>query len=149
MKKILLPILFISTISIMANAPVDEGHKLEGKPVDEGHKLVHQEDTTKGAKDINNSYQYQEKSLEKIKNTLTIRRKDITHAPFTLLYYNGKNGNIKTLKVEKKSINSINFTVKKSILKVGDRILVINNKKSDNKQAPKGKEVIIEVEIVK
>jgi len=144
MKNILL------AITILSVYLSSETIKITGtKPVDEGQKLIHQEDTIKGAKDINNSYQYQEKSLEKIKNTLIIRRKDITHAPFTLLYYNGKDKSIKTLKIEKSNLNSVNFTVKKSILKVGDRVLVINNKKSDNKQAPKGKEVIIEVEIIK
>ena len=149
MKKLLLPALFISTIYLFAQTPVDEGHRLESKPVDEGQKNTPVKDTIKGAKDINNSYEYQAKSLEKMKSIYTIKRKDITYAPFTLLHYNGKDGNITTLKVEKSSVNSINFNVEKSILEVGDRILVINNKNSSNKYAPKGKEVIVEVEITK
>ena len=143
MKNILIVIAILTSSHLYAQT------KTTGtKPVDEGQKLVHQEDTTKGAEDVNNSYEYQEKSLDKMKNHFTIRRKDINHAPFTLLHYN-KDGNITTLKVEKKNRNSVNFNVKKSILKVGDRVLVINNKNSKNKHAPKGKEVIIEIEISK
>ena len=149
MKRKLLPILFVSTLYLLAQTPVDEGHRLEKRPVDEGHKLVHHEDKTKGAEDVNNSHEYQGKSLKEMKSTFTIRRKDISHAPFTLLHYNAKEGNITTLKVEEMSINSVNFSVKKSMLEVGDRVLVINNRKSKNEHAPKGKEVIIEIEILK
>ena len=144
MKNILL------TIALLSVYLSSETIKITGtKPVDEGQKLVHQEDTTKGVKDINNSYEYHEKSFKKMKSTFTIRRKDISHPPFTLLHYNAKDGNITTLKIEKISLNSVNFSVKKSLLKVTDRILVINNKDSHNKEAPKGKEVIIEIEITK
>ena len=144
MKNILL------TIALLSVYLSSEAIKITGtKPVDEGQKLVHQEDTIKGSEDINNSYEYHEKSFKTMKSTFTIRRKDISHAPFTLLHYDGKDGNITTLKIEKSNVNSVNFNIKKSILKVGDRVLVINNKKSDNEDAPKGKEVIIEIEIIK
>jgi len=144
MKNILL------TIALLSVYLSSEAIKITGtKPVDEGQKLVHQEDTIKGSEDINNSYEYHEKSFKTMKSTFTIRRKDISHAPFTLLHYDGKDGNITTLKIEKSNVNSVNFNIKKSILKVGDRVLVINNKKSDNEDAPNGKEVIIEIEIIK
>ena len=144
MKNILL------TIALLSVYLSSDTIKITGtKPVDEGQKLVHQEDTIKGSEDINNSYEYHEKSLEKMKNTFTVRRKNISHPPFTLLKENGTDGKITTLKIEKSSLNSVNFSVKKSLLNVGDRVLVINNKKSDNEDAPNGKEVIIEIEIIK
>jgi len=147
MKQKLLPILFISTIYLLATPSIEQHQRLEGKPVDEGHKLVHKKDTTKGTKDINNSYQYQEQSLKEIKDDFIIQRENITHAPFTLLHYDVKTQKITTLDKEKKLSNTISFSVSKSALEIGDRILVINNRNSKAKQAPKGKEVIIEIEI--
>jgi len=144
MKNILL------TITLLSVYLSSETIKITGtKPVDEGQKLVHQEDTIKGAKDINNSYEYHKNSFKKMKSTFTVRRKDISHAPFTLLHYDGKSKKIETLATEKKNVNNINFNIKTSGLKEGDRLLVINDNDSNFENSPLGKEVIIEIEIVK
>jgi len=143
MKNILL------TIALFSVYLSSETIKITGtKPVDEGQKLVHQEDTIKGSEDINNSYEYKTKSLKKIKNSLTIKREDISHAPFKLLKYNDKSKKIETLATEEKNVNSINFNIKTSTLKEGDRLLIINDNDSNFENSPLGKEVIIEIEII-
>ncbi|CAA6812398.1 MAG: Unknown protein [uncultured Sulfurovum sp.] len=126
----------------------NEGAKTTGtKPVDEGIKSIHQEDKTKAPKDINNTFEYKKKSLSDIKKYLYIKRKNINHAPFKCLYLDGKNNKIRTLFVEKQNLNSINFKIEKSLLKVNDAIIVINNK--DSKENQTGKEAIIQIDIVK
>ena len=145
MKKVLIGVTILLSFNLYA-----QGVKTTGtKPVDEGDKLVHQEDTTKGSKDVDNSYQYKEESLAKMKSSLTIRRKDISHSPFKLLKYNDKSKKLTRVATEEKALNSVNFNIKTSTLKVGDRLLVINDKDSNLDNSPKGKEVIIEIEIIK
>ena len=117
------------------------------KPVDEGDKIVHKEDTIKGSKDVNNTFEVKTQSLEKLKKYLYIRRKDISHAPFTCLLVDGKTNKSKTLFVEEKSVNSINFKIDKSVLKVDDAVVVVNSK--ETKKNPIGKEAIVQVNIVK
>ena len=118
------------------------------KPVDEGQKIVHQDDTTKGSNDFNNTRIYKEVSLSSIKKVLTIKRQDINHAPFICLHYDGKTKEITTLATEE-SGNTIDFNINKEKLKKEDRIFVINNVKSKKKNRPMGKDVIIEIEITK
>jgi len=143
MKKTVLGLMIILSFHLYAQT------KTTGtKPVDEGQKLVHQEDKTKGAEDVDNSYQYKTLSLKEIKSSLTIERKDISHAPFKLLKYNDKSQKLTTVATEEKSLNSINFNIKKSALKAGERFLVINDKDSNLDNSPEGKEVIVEIEII-
>jgi len=145
MKKTVIGITILLLSNLYAQGVTTTGTK----PVDEGQKLVHQEDTTKGAKDVDNNYQYKTKSLKKMKSSLTIKREDISHAPFKLLKYNDKSKKIETIDTEERDINSINFNIKTSTLKEGDRLLVINDNDSNFENSPLGKEVIIEIEIIK
>ena len=147
MKKtniVLLITIMLFTYNLLANNVKTTGTK----PVDEGQKLVHQGDTTKGSNDFNNTRVYKAISLSTIKEVLLIKRLDINHAPFICLHYDGKTKKITTLSTQKDG-NSIDFKINKTKLKKEDRIFVINNVKSKKKNRPMGKDVIIEIEIIK
>ena len=139
MPKIIIGTLLLFSLLLLA----ETGKK---PPVDEGDKLTHKEDTIKGSKDVNNTFESKKQSLAKLKKYLYIRRKNISHPPFKCLLIDGKSNKIKTLFVEKSSVNSINFKVDKSMLKVDDAVVVINSK--DSKENPTGKEAIVQVSIV-
>ncbi len=139
-----MPKIIIGTLLLFSLLLLAENEK---KPVDEGDKIVHKEDTIKGSKDVNNTFEVKTQSLEKLKKYLYIRRKDISHAPFTCLLVDGKTNKSKTLFVEEKSVNSINFKINKSVLKVDDAVVVVNSKKTTKN--PIGKEAIVQVNIVK
>ena len=147
--SLLLGISILLTLTLFAQNPVDEGLKTTGtKPVDEGQKIIHQEDTTKGSNDLNNTREYKAISLSTIKKSLVVKRKDINHAPFTCLHYNSVTKKFITID-EQKSGNSIDFSIEKTKLKENDRIFVVNNVDSTKKNRPMGKDVIIEIEILK
>lgn len=139
-----MPKIIIGTLLLFSLLLLAENEK---KPVDEGDKIVHKEDTIKGSKDVNNTFEVKTQSLAKLKKYLYIRRKDISHAPFTCLLVDGKTNKSKTLFVEEKSVNSINFKIDKSVLKVDDAVVVVNSK--ETKKNPIGKEAIVQVNIVK
>ncbi len=139
-----MPKIIIGTLLLFSLVLLAENDK---KPVDEGDKIVHKEDTIKGSKDVNNTFEVKTQSLEKLKKYLYIRRKNISHAPFTCLLIDGKTNKSKTLFVEEKSVNSINFKIDKSVLKVDDVVVVVNSK--ETKKNPIGKEAIVQVNIVK
>jgi hypothetical protein len=77
-----------------------------------------------------------------------IQRTDINHAPFICLHYSRITQKFLTID-NQESGNSINFKIDKKELKVGDRLFVINDVDSKKKNRPMGKDVIIEIEIVK
>ncbi|HIP26683.1 MAG TPA: hypothetical protein EYG80_03405 [Flavobacteriaceae bacterium] len=145
LKHLLLGITLVSILNLMAQT---EKVKTTGtKPVDEGIKTIEEEDRIKGSKENNNTFVYKTQSLSKIKKYIYIKRKDISHAPFKCLHVDGKSSKITTLFVEENSLNSINFKVDTSKLKVKDAIVVINHK--DSETNPTGKEAIVQIDIVK
>jgi hypothetical protein len=152
LKLLLLSTTLLSTVTLLAQTvepqTIEKVKTTGTKPVDEGVKLVHQEDTIKGSTDANNSYEYKELSFKTMKSSVYIKRDKLSHAPFKCLHYDGKTKKITTIKEEQVNINSINFQVDTSILKVGDRILIINNKELKSQYAVQGKTVIVEVEII-
>ena len=139
--KFSLPLLALTFALLAQNSQDNRGTK----PVDEGEKLVHVKDKIKSATTVKNTLSYSRVSLSKIDKFHYIIGKDINHAPFICLLQ--RDENLTTLATEKS--NNINFKIEKSLLKVNDRILVVNNLNSKNKNNPKGKFVIIEIEIVK
>ena len=144
-KMVLSGIIILFTFNLLAETNV----KTTGtRPVDEGQKIVHKGDTTKGSNDFNNTRVYKFVSLSSIKKVLLIKRQDINHAPFICLHYDGKTKETTTLSTQKEG-NSIEFSISKTKLKKEDRIFVINNIKSKKKNRPMGKDVIIEIEIIK
>jgi len=147
MKKINIVLLGIVTLFAFNLLAETKVQNTGTKPVDEGQKVVHQEDTTKGSDDFNNTRVYKAISLSTIKKVLLIERKEINHAPFTCLHYDGKTKKFTSLSIQK-SGNSINFNISKTKLKKRDRIFVINDVNSKKKNRPMGKEVIIEIEII-
>ena len=131
------------------NLLADSGINTTGtKPVDEGEKVVHQEDTTKGSHEFNNTREYRSVSLSGMEKGLEIKRENINHAPFTCLHYNGVTKKFITID-EQESGESINFNIEKIELKEKDRIFVVNDMNSTKKNRPMGKDVIIEIEIIK
>ena len=144
-KIALVSMLTLFTVNLYGEGAI----KITGtKPVDEGDKIVHQEETIKGSHDFNNTRSYKTVSISTIKKSLIVKRQDINHAPFICLYYNGKSKKITTI-AKQESGNSINFNIKKTELKKNDRIFIINNVDSKKRNRPMGKDVIIEIEILK
>ena len=138
MKQLTLFTLLLLTLNLFATE--------DKKPVDEGEKLVHKEESIKGSKDVNNSYQEQHITLSSIKSTLHLKRENISHPPFTALLYKKKSKTFKTLAVTNHQ-HSFNFKIDKSKLHLHDIIVVINNVDSKKRGMPRGKEVLLEVEI--
>ncbi len=119
------------------------------KPVDEGQKNTPIEDKIKGSRKVNNKYQFKKVSLSKItKDNYIIKREHLSHSPFTCLHYNGKTKKLTILAKESNRAHSIHFKVKKSILNVGDEIIVVNDVDAKKKNMPLGKKIIIEIEII-
>ena len=149
LRHLLLGITLLSALNLMAQNPLNQGLKTTGtKPVDEGVKTKEEEDKIKGSKENNNTFVYKTQSLSKIKSYLYIKRKDISHAPFKCLHVDGNSSKITTLFIEESSVNSINFKVDTSNLKVKDAIVVVvNNKNSETN--PTGKEALIQIDIIK
>jgi len=120
------------------------------KPVDEGQKSNPKEDKIKGSEKKDNKYQFKKVSLSKIiKDIYIVKREYLSHSPFTCLHYNGKTKKLTTLAKESNTAHSFYFKVKKSILKVGDEIIIVNDVDAKKKNMPLGKKIIIEIEIIK
>jgi len=148
LKHLLLGIMLLSGLTVGSLMAQTEKVKTTGtKPVDEGIKTIEEEDRIKGSKENNNTFVYKTQSLSKIKSYLYIKRKDISHAPFKCLHVDGNSSKITTLFIEESSVNSINFKVDTSNLKVKDAIVVVNNKNSETN--PTGKEALIQIDIIK
>ena len=148
LKHLLLGIMLLSGLTVGSLMTQTEKVKTTGtKPVDEGIKTIEEEDRIKGSKENNNTFVYKTQSLSKIKSHLYIKRKDISHAPFKCLHVDGNSSKITTLFIEESSVNSINFKVDTSNLKVKDAIVVVNNKNSETN--PTGKEALIQIDIIK
>ena len=148
LKHLLLGIMLLSGLTVGSLMAQTEKVKTTGtKPVDEGIKTIEEEDRIKGSKENNNTFVYKTQSLSKIKSYLYIKRKDISHAPFKCLHVDGNSSKITTLFIEESSVNSINFKVDTSNLKVKDTIVVVNNKNSETN--PTGKEALIQIDIIK
>jgi len=139
--KLSLPILALTLALLAQNS---QNNKVP-KPNDEGVKLLPVKDTIKGATTVKNTLSYSRVSLSKMDKIHHIMGEDINHAPFICLLQ--RDDNLTELATEKS--NHIDFKIEKSLLKVNDRILVVNNLNSKDKNNPKGKFVIIEIEIVK
>ena len=139
--KLSLPLLALTLALLAQNS---QNNKVP-KPNDEGVKLLPVKDTIKGATTVKNTLSYSRVSLSKMDKIHHIMGEDINHAPFICLLQ--RDDNLTELATEKS--NHIDFKIEKSLLKVNDRILVVNNLNSKDKNNPKGKFVIIEIEIVK
>lgn len=144
-----LPLKSLLILSTILYLHAGETVKTTGtKPVDEGIKTIQEDDKTKGSNDVNNSYEYKTLSLSKIDKSYVIKRSNLTHSPFKALHYNGKNKKFTVLNTIKKG-HKINFKIDSSILKIDDRIFIINNQKSKHKKAPLGRMIVIDVEVIK
>lgn len=120
--------------------------EIKDRPVDDAVKTVVKEDTIKGGDKLEDHYYDIKISLKSIKGSYKISRKDLLFPPYRcFIYHNG--GKETEIGIIDKS--SIYFEIKKSLLNVGDIILVTNKLDIDSKNNPIKKMIIEEIEIKK
>lgn len=120
--------------------------EIKDRPVDDAVKTVVKEDTIKGGDKLEDHYYDIKISLKSIKGSYKISRKDLLFPPYRcFIYHNG--GKETEIGIIDKS--SIYFEIKKSLLNVGDIILVTNKLDINSKNNPIKKMIIEEIEITK
>ena len=120
--------------------------EIKDRPVDDAVKTVVKEDTIKGGDKLEDHYYDIKISLKSIKGSYKINRKDLLFPPYRcFIYHNG--GKETEIGIIDKS--SIYFEIKKSLLNVGDIILVTNKLDINSKNNPIKKMIIEEIEIKK
>jgi len=120
--------------------------EIKDRPVDDAVKTVVKEDTIKGGDKLEDHYYDIKISLKSIKGSYKISRKDLLFPPYRcFIYHNG--GKETEIGIIDKS--SIYFEIKKSLLNVGDIILVTNKLDINSKNNPIKKMIIEEIEIKK
>jgi len=116
-------------------SPVDEA--LEKKPID---------DTIKGGGKSKDKVHDINISLSNIKDSYLISRKNLNFPPYRCFIYHD-DGNETEIGTSNESF--INFKIKKSLLKVGDTIVVTNKLDYIDDDYPIKKEIVEQIEIVK
>ena len=143
MKKQILKLSMLGLMLLFLNTAygIDENKK----PVDEALEYTPKEDTIKGGDKLTDSYNDEKISLSNIDKNYIIERKDLNFPPYKCFIYHldGTETEIGTINDSK-----INFKIKKSLLSVGDIILVTNLLDVTDKKNPFKKFIIEEVEIV-
>ena len=126
--------------------PVDDAVKTVVKEDTIQYKYKLKEDTIKGGDKLKDHYYDIKISLKSIKGSYKINRKDLLFPPYRcFIYHNG--GKETEIGIIDKS--SIYFEIKKSLLNVGDIILVTNKLDINSKNNPIKKMIIEEIEIKK
>jgi len=154
MNKTLLKLSFISVILLLFTSYsfADDKNKKEvtkteksdgGRPVDDAGEKKPKEDYPKGGDKIKDKEENATIKLSNIKNQFIIKRSELHYPPYRCFIYHpsGKETDIGTS-------NKVSFTFKinKSLLSIGDEILITNRLDSTG---PLTKEIIHDIEIIK
>ena len=116
------------------------------KPVDEALEHKPKKDTIKGSDKLTDKYHEAEISLSSIKGNYKIERNDLNFPPYKCFIYHP---NTKITEIGTSNASKINFKIKKSLLKIGDIIVVTNSLNVIHKDNPFGKFVIEAIQVVK
>lgn len=146
LSSVSLILLLLSTNSFAEDEKkkdIAKTEKSDGKrPVDDADKKKPKEDNIKGGDKVKDKEVNATIKLSSIKNHYTIKRSGLHYPPYRcFIYRNGKETDIGTSQE-----TSFTFKVDKSLLNVGDEILITNRLDSVR---PLPKEIIHDVEIVK
>lgn len=117
----------------------------EKKPVDEALEHKPKEDTIKGGGKLKDKYHNTTVSLSSIENSYQIKRSDLHFPPYKCYIYHS---NTQTTKIGISKESEIKFEIDKSLLNIGDIIVVTNSLNVNNKNNPFGKFIVEEIEIV-
>ena len=139
-------ILKLTTLSLMLLFTNNSWAKeiTNGKPIiDDAYGKKPKTDTIKGGDGLKDEYKEKNISLSTLKSSYHIQRKDLLFPPYQCFIYHtdGKQTEIGT-----SNSTTIDFTIDKSLLTVGDTIVVTNRLNAIN---PLGKFVIEEIAIKK
>jgi len=120
--------------------------EVKDRPVDDAKEMLVKADTIKGGGKLKDHYHDIKISLKSIKESYQISRKDLLFPPYRCFIYHdgGKETEIGT-----SNTSVINFKINKSLLSVGDTILLTNNQNSENENNPIKKIVVEEILILK
>jgi len=114
--------------------------------VDEAFEKKPIEDSTKGGGKSKDKVHDINISLASIKECYQISRKDLSFPPYRCFIYHD-DGNETEIGTSNESF--IDFKIKKSLLQVGDTIVVTNNLDFNDDNHPIKKEIVEQIEIVK
>ena len=114
--------------------------------IDEANENKPKENTIKGGGKSEDKLHDINISLASIKESYTISSEDLKLPPYRCFIYHD-DGSETEIGTSNKS--SIDFKIKKSLLKVGDTIVVTNNININDDDFPIKKEIVEQIEIVK
>lgn len=138
--KLSLVFLFIG--NIYASNETKNTEEVKNRPVDDAIKTVVKEDSIKGGDKLKDSYHYEKVSLLSLDKVYQIKRDNLNFPPYKCFIYDSKENQIEIGTVND---SKIDFKIQKSLLSVGDTIIVTN--KLEVKSNPFGKFIIEEIEI--
>jgi len=154
MNKILLKLSFISVILLLltiysfADDKKKEVTKTEKsdekRPVDDAGENKPKEDYPKGGDKIKDKEVNTTIKLSSIKKQFTIKRSGLHYPPYKCFIYHHSSGKETDIGTSNKV--SFTFKINKSLLSIGDEILITNRLDSTG---PLTKEIIHDVEIIK
>ena len=120
-------ILKLTTLSLMLLFTNNSWAKeiTNGKPIiDDAHGKKDKEDTPKGGDGLKDEYRDKNISLSTLKSSYHIQRKDLLFPPYRCFIYHADD---KQTEISTSNSTTIDFTINKSLLTVGDIILVTNS----------------------
>ena len=148
MLKLSLIFLFVGSIYASdekKDIPIDDANKIVVKaiPVDDAVKTVVKEDSIKGGDKLEDSYNDEKILLSTIDKVYQLKRDNLYFPPYRCFIYHT---NEKITKIGTINNSKIDFKIQKSLLSVGDIIVVTNNLVV--KGNPFGQVVVEEIEIL-
>jgi hypothetical protein len=143
-KLSFLSLIFLFTESIYASDEIKDIGEVKDRPVDDAIKIVVKEDTIKGGDKLKDSYHDEKVSLSTIDKVYQIERDNLYFPPYRCLIYHS---NEKITEIGIMNDSKINFKIPKSLLSVGDIIVVTN--KLVVRGNPFGQFLVEEIEILK
>lgn len=145
-KKIILGMMLLFVNGAYATNENKKPVEIHEKPVDEALENKPKEDSIKGGDKLKDKYHDEKISLSSIKDNYKIERNDLNFPPYKCFIYHP---NTKTTEIGTSDASKIDFKIKKSLLKIGDIILVTNSLNVTNPNNPFGKFIVEEIEVVK
>ena len=145
-KKIILGMMLLFVNGAYATNENKKPVEIHEKPVDEALEHKPKEDSIKGGDKLKDKYHEAEISLSTIQDSYKLERSDLNFPPYKCFIYHP---NKKITEIGTSNVSKINFKIKKSLLKIGDIIVVTNSLNVIHKDNPFGKFVIEAIQVVK
>ena len=143
MNKMIVKLSLLSfMLFVTNNALASEGDK---KPVDEAMSIKVPKDTIKGGDKLEDDYKGTKVSLSSLEKVHEIKRENLHFPPYRCFVYHSKD---KQTEIGKMNDSTIEFKINKSLLSVGDIILVLNSQNVKSKTNPFGKFIVEEILVV-